>query len=75
MITKEIYQVDSEGQTVLFAQDVHGPIHPDLLSDQDAYQASLKQMLDLNVDILCEGHYGIFYGKGKVRNFIGSFIE
>jgi len=34
-----------------------------------------KEMLDLNADILCEGHYGIFYRKGKVRDFIGSFIE
>lgn len=69
-----VYQVISDGQKVLFAQDVHGPIHPDLLSDPVAYQASLKQMLDLNADILCEGHYGIFYGKDNVRDFIGSFI-
>ncbi len=34
-----------------------------------------KEMLDLNADILCEGHYGIFRGKGKVRDFIGSFME
>jgi glyoxylase-like metal-dependent hydrolase (beta-lactamase superfamily II) len=69
-----VFQVDSDGQSVLFAQDVHGPIHPDLLSDPGAYQASLKEMLNLNVDILCEGHYGIFRGKDTVRDFIGSFI-
>jgi glyoxylase-like metal-dependent hydrolase (beta-lactamase superfamily II) len=74
MITKEIYQVDSEGQAVLFAQDVHGPIHPDLLSDPYAYQSSLKEMLDLNADILCEGHYGVFNGKDVVRDFIRSFM-
>ncbi len=70
-----VYQVVSEGQKVLFAQDVHGPIHPDLLSDSDAYQDSLKKMLELNADILCEGHYGIFNGKAAVREFINSFME
>lgn len=70
-----VYQVISEGQKVLFGQDVHGPIHPDLLSDPDAYQASLKQMLMLKTDILCEGHYGIIHGKDKVRDFIRSFVN
>lgn len=69
-----VYQVISEGQKVLFAQDVHGPVHPDLLSDPVAYQDSLKKMLELNVDILCEGHYGIFNGKAVVREFISSFM-
>lgn len=69
-----VYQVLSEGQKVLFAQDVHGPLHPDLLSNPDAYQRSLKKMLGLNVDILCEGHYGIFNGKAAVREFITSFM-
>ena len=70
-----VYQVDSQEQKVLFAQDVHGPIHPDLLSDPEAYQVSLQKMLDLNADILCEGHYGIYHGKAVVREFISSFME
>lgn len=70
-----VYQVVSDGQKVLFAQDVHGPIHPDLLSDSDAYQDSLKKMLELNADILCEGHYGVFKGKAAVRKFISSFMD
>jgi len=69
-----VYRVVSEGQLVLFGQDVHGPIHPDLLSDPVAYQVSLQKMLDLNADILCEGHFGVFHGKEKVRKFIQSFI-
>ena len=69
-----VYQVTSEGQKVLFAQDVHGPIHPDLLSDPVAYQSSLKQMLALDTDILCEGHYGVYYGRDAVKDFIGSFM-
>jgi len=40
----------------------------------DAYQDSLKKMLELNADILCEGHYGVFKGKAAVREFISSFM-
>jgi hypothetical protein len=31
-------------------------------------------MLDLDADILCEGHFGIYRGKNEVRKFIGSFL-
>jgi len=63
-----------EGQRVLFGQDVHGPIHPSLLSDMSAYQVSLQKLLDLDADLLLEGHYGIFRGRDKIRDFIRSFM-
>lgn len=69
-----VYLMESGGQKVLFAQDVHGPIHKDLLSDPLQYQASLRRMADLDADILCEGHFGIFRGKEQVREFIRSFM-
>ena len=62
------------GQHVLFGQDVHGPIHPALLSDMSAYQVSLQNLIDLDADILLEGHYGVLRGKGEVRAFIRSFM-
>ncbi len=70
-----VYRVESEGKVVLFGQDVHGPIHPDLLSDPNAYQKSLQKMLAMDADILCEGHFGIFHGKDSVRKFIRSFLS
>ena len=70
-----IYTTELDGKKVLFGQDVHGPIHPGLLSDRELYQQSLKFMLSLNADILCEGHFGVFNGKNDVRRFIGSYIE
>lgn len=73
MITKEIYQIGGSGFTAPEDAAVY-LIHPDLLSDQAAYQDSLKKMLELNADILCEGHYGIFNGKTAVREFISSFM-
>jgi glyoxylase-like metal-dependent hydrolase (beta-lactamase superfamily II) len=62
-----------DDRLVLFGQDVHGPIHPALLSDEAAYQASLKKLLDLDADLLLEGHFGVYRGKDSVRKFISSF--
>jgi glyoxylase-like metal-dependent hydrolase (beta-lactamase superfamily II) len=69
------YVFESRGRRVLFAQDVHGPIHPQLLSDHREYQQSLRKLLALEGDLLCEGHYGIFAGKEAVRGFIDRFLE
>lgn len=69
------YLAESEGLKVLFGQDVHGPLDRSLLSDRKDYQKSLKLLLSLNADILCEGHYGVFRGKEKVADFIEQFLE
>lgn len=69
-----VYVVDSCGKKILFGQDVHGPVHPDLLSDRDQYVRSLNLLLALDADILCEGHYGIFRGKQEVARFIKQFL-
>jgi len=58
---------------ILFGQDIHGPIIPGV-SDFEDYQNSLKKLLDLEVDILCEGHFGIFQ-EDEVKRFIKQYIE
>lgn len=63
-----------DSQLVLFGQDVHGPINPGLLSDEKRYRQSLQKILDLDADLLLEGHYGIIRGKEEVRDFIRSFM-
>jgi len=70
-----VYTTYLDGQLVLFGQDVHGPIHPALLSDERQYQDSLKKLLALDADLLLEGHYGIFRTRKEVREFIQSFIN
>ena len=70
-----IYYSKVDDRLVLFGQDVHGPIHPSLRSDAHQYQESLKQMLELNADLLLEGHFGIIEGKAAVRRFIGSYLD
>jgi len=68
------YLTESQGQKVVFAQDVHGPLHSDLLSNAADYRASLQKLLDLDADILCEGHYGVFTDKEEGKRFIRSFM-
>jgi glyoxylase-like metal-dependent hydrolase (beta-lactamase superfamily II) len=69
-----VLTVESEGKFVLFGQDVHGPLDDMLLSNRSDYKASLKYLLTLNADILCEGHYGIYKGKEDIKLFIESFL-
>jgi glyoxylase-like metal-dependent hydrolase (beta-lactamase superfamily II) len=69
-----VYQVESDGFKVLFAQDVHGPLDPSLLSDREDYMRSLRLLLSLEADILCEGHFGVYKGKKDVEQFIRSYL-
>jgi glyoxylase-like metal-dependent hydrolase (beta-lactamase superfamily II) len=69
-----VYVTESEGKKVLFGQDVHGPLDASLLSNREAYLESLRFLLTLEADILCEGHYGVFRGKEEVADFIESFL-
>ena len=69
-----VYMMVSEGLKVLFGQDVHGPLHPGLLSNREDYRRSLLLLLDLEADILCEGHYGIYGGKREVAAFIKKYL-
>ena len=63
-----------KGKKVLFGQDIHGPLHDDLLSSRRDYITSLKFLLGLEADILCEGHFGIFQrqtgGAGVHQSFL-----
>ncbi len=69
-----VYTTDIDGQLVLFGQDVHGPLHPEFLSDEKQYLDSLERLLNLNADLLLEGHFGIFETKEEVRGFIENVL-
>lgn len=66
--------LEIESKKVLFGQDLHGPIIPGISNFND-YQNSLRKLLELNADILCEGHFGIFQPASEVQGYIESFIE
>jgi len=69
-----VLTVMSDGKLVLFGQDVHGPLNELLLSNRKDYVKSLEFMLSLEADILCEGHFGVYYNKDAVCDFIGSYL-
>ena len=69
-----VYLTNFGPSKVLFGQDVHGPLDPSFLSNRRDYYESLKFMLNLEADILCEGHFGIYRGKDRVRQFIQTYI-
>lgn len=70
-----VFTADIDDRKILFGQDIHGPLHPSLLSDRSEYLRSLQFIMDLDADILCEGHFGIFHGRDEVRKFIQSFVR
>jgi glyoxylase-like metal-dependent hydrolase (beta-lactamase superfamily II) len=69
-----VYLTESDGLRILFGQDIHGPLDPSLLSNREDYLNSLRFLLTLDIDILCEGHFGIFKGRGEINEYIQSFL-
>lgn len=65
--------LDRDGKRVLFAQDLHGPLLEEFGSSLKDWDDSTKKLLNLEADILCEGHFGIYKTKKDVRNYIFSY--
>ena len=65
--------LDKDGKRILFGQDLHGPILEEFGSNLEDYGRSTKKILDLNADILCEGHFGIYGSKKEVKDYILSY--
>jgi glyoxylase-like metal-dependent hydrolase (beta-lactamase superfamily II) len=66
---------DSEGQRVLFGQDIHGPFLPEFGADLNAWRRSMKALVGLEADILCEGHFGVYKSKPRVREYIEGYLD
>lgn len=65
--------LDKNSKRILFAQDLHGPLLEEFGSNVEDYGRSTKKLLDLEADILCEGHFGIYKTKKDVKNYILSY--
>jgi glyoxylase-like metal-dependent hydrolase (beta-lactamase superfamily II) len=57
---------------VLFAQDLGAPLLEEFDCDRAAWQSSAKKLLNLNADILCDGHTGVYQSRRMVRKYIES---
>jgi glyoxylase-like metal-dependent hydrolase (beta-lactamase superfamily II) len=67
--------IDRLGKRVLFGQDIHGPFNKSFGSDINQWKHSMAKLIALEADILCEGHFGIFNGKDRVRRYIERYLE
>jgi glyoxylase-like metal-dependent hydrolase (beta-lactamase superfamily II) len=67
--------LDRAGKRVLFGQDIHGPFNRAFESDIQAWKKSMNCLLALEADILCEGHFGIYQPKTRVRDYIERYLE
>ncbi len=59
-----------DGKNILFGQDIHGPFYSSFGSNLKDYQKSMKKLLNLDINILCEGHFGIFQPAEEVQKYI-----
>jgi glyoxylase-like metal-dependent hydrolase (beta-lactamase superfamily II) len=67
--------LDRAGMRILFAQDLHGPLMEAFGSNLPDWDRSTRKLLDLEADILCEGHFGVYRTKGAVRAYIESYRD
>jgi glyoxylase-like metal-dependent hydrolase (beta-lactamase superfamily II) len=67
--------LDRNGKRVLFGQDIHGPFMSAFRSNINDWRASMKKILALEPDILCEGHFGIFAPKEQAAAYIHRYLR
>jgi glyoxylase-like metal-dependent hydrolase (beta-lactamase superfamily II) len=67
--------LELHGTKVLFGQDIHGPFYESFGSDLKEYQVSMKKLLKLEPDILCEGHFGVVRPAQEVEKYIKNYMR
>lgn len=60
---------------ILFAQDVHGPFLPQFRSNISDWAKSMKKLIDLDFDVLAEGHFGIYRPRERAVGYIRSYLN
>jgi glyoxylase-like metal-dependent hydrolase (beta-lactamase superfamily II) len=67
--------IESGLYRVLFGQDIHGPFYASFGSDLDAWAESMRRLIEVEADILCEGHFGIIKPASEVRGYIEGYLR
>jgi len=67
--------LEDDDETVLFGQDIHGPFSDEFGSDIRKWKDSMQKLMELEADVLCEGHYGVFRPGESVMNFIENHLR
>ncbi|RLF15840.1 MAG: Zn-dependent hydrolase [Thermoprotei archaeon] len=66
---------DVYGQRMLFGQDIHGPFNPEWGSNLEEWRRSIEKLLQLDADVLLEGHFGVIQPARAVRDFLRDYLE
>ncbi|OPY71577.1 MAG: Metallo-beta-lactamase L1 precursor [Syntrophorhabdus sp. PtaU1.Bin002] len=67
--------MDRAGKRILFGQDIHGPFSPEFGSNISHWQKSMKDLLALKADVLCEGHFGVYQPNKSVTEYIERYLD
>ena len=70
-----VVYIDRGGKRILFGQDIHGPFLEIFRSDIGKWKESMKRLIALEADILCEGHFGIYEPGERVRRYIEGYLK
>jgi len=66
---------DMGGKRILFGQDIHGPYEAMWGGEPEKAIVSLRKLIDLKADILCEGHFGIYQPATEVKDYIEGYLR
>ena len=66
--------MEDDGKKVLFGQDIHGPFMDEFKSNIHSWANSMKKLISLEPDILCEGHFGVYKPKSQAIAFITNHL-
>ena len=66
---------DKGGKRILFGQDIHGPYDAMWGGEPEKAIISLQKLINLKVDILCEGHFGIYQPANEVKDYIEGYLR
>jgi glyoxylase-like metal-dependent hydrolase (beta-lactamase superfamily II) len=67
--------LDKDGKRILFGQDIHGPFLAESGANMSHWEQSMKKLIALNADILCEGHFGVYRPASKVAEYIERYLD
>ncbi|MFX1302936.1 MAG: MBL fold metallo-hydrolase [Promethearchaeota archaeon] len=69
------YLLETESKRILFGGDLPGVVINKQGGNLEAYVKSIQKLLNLNIDIMCEGHENIIEPAKKASKFLRAYIQ
>ncbi len=66
---------DIGDKRILFAQDLGAPLLEEFDCDPVAWKSSAEKLLELNADVLCDGHTGVYQPRRMVKKYIEACMN